>query len=214
MENRTIAIASIIIGVCVAGLGITAVSSFLTTQVVGIPTDFPLSASAVGTNSLNLTLSLNASSISQGQSIGVTIDESNLLNTASTVNSSSNWPLFLSLGPCGHGNYPIGLAIFDGYYTSSNISAADSLELYQPGVRACPMFMLLITSYTFQPLSDIASVNSPNPGFNLSMNSDLTANGYWSGTSAENFVVFPPGIYTIVGGDEWGQLVILHFDVT
>jgi hypothetical protein len=25
---------------------------------------------------------------------------------------------------------------------------------------------------------------------------------------------FDPGIYTVVGGDEWGALVILHFTVT
>jgi len=28
------------------------------------------------------------------------------------------------------------------------------------------------------------------------------------------FTIFSPGVYTIVGGDEWGDLVLLHFAVT
>lgn len=178
-------------------------------------TPYPLAISTVNAaDSLNLTMTLNATSILQGQSIEVTIGDSNVLNTTNTVTASSNWPLLLSLGPCSPGIYPMGLAIFKGYYTSSNISTAESLKLYQPGAYACPTYVLLIASYTFQPLSDMAIVNVPNPSFNLSMSAGVTADGYWAGTSAKNFTAFPPGTYTVAGGDEWGQLVILHFDVT
>jgi hypothetical protein len=34
------------------------------------------------------------------------------------------------------------------------------------------------------------------------------------GISSSPVVSFPPGAYTVVGGDEWGQLTVLHFLVT
>jgi hypothetical protein len=163
---------------------------------------------------LNLSMALNTTLLQSGQGIDITITETNTLNTTITVNASDQWQLSsLSLGPCGTYNYPMGLAIFKGYYTSSNISTGDSLELYH-GI-ACPMFLLLITSYTFQPLSDMASVNNPYSSFNLTMASGITASGYWIGNlqGQIEFSNFTPGIYTVAGGDEWGQLVLLHFVV-
>ena len=43
--------------------------------------------------------------------------------------AAKKWPLQgLSLGPCGTLNYPFGVAIFAGYYTSANISTATPLS--------------------------------------------------------------------------------------
>lgn len=180
-----------------------------------IPSYFPLSAYAADSaNNLNLTMRLNASFIAQGQSIELTIDESNILNMTNAVNASTNWPLSsLRLGPCGTLNFPMGTAIFQGYYTASDIGMAMPLSLYQPGGYNCPMILTEISSYTFDPLSDNATISgscSPNPCFSLQMNSFSTADGYWIFSFHFDF---QPGIYTVTGGDEWGQLVILHFKV-
>ena len=161
---------------------------------------------------LNLSVAMNTTLLQSGQGIEIIISEANILNTTNTINASTHWQFSpLSLGPCGTYNYPMGLAICQGYYTSANISTAESLELY--GAEVCPMYILFIASYTFQPLSNMASINSPNPGSSIAMNSTVAASGYWAVNleGQREFSNFSPGIYTVVGGDEWGQLVILHF---
>jgi hypothetical protein len=173
---------------------------------------------------LNLRVAMNTTSIQSGQSIDVIISETNTLNTTNTVNVSDQWQLSslsFSLGPCGNLGYPIGIVIFKGYHTYSNISTAESLDLYQPGTYFCPAGFFA-TSFSFQPLSNMASVNeAPNSSSSLPMTSEVTASGYWTdnypldytGVNA-TFSNFQPGIYTVVGGDEWGQLVLLHFIVS
>jgi hypothetical protein len=67
----------------------------------------------------------------------------------------------------------------------------------------------------------MASVNeATNWSSSLPMTYEVTAGGYWTdnypldytGVNA-TFSNFQPGIYTVAGGDEWGQLVVLHFIV-
>ena len=170
---------------------------------------------------LNLSVIMNTTSLQSGESIDIIISETNTLNTTNTVNAANEWQFSpLSLSPCGTLNYPMGLAIFQGYYTPSNVSTAETLELYKPGMYSCPMILAGITSYTFQPLSTVASVNAPYSIFNLSLASGVTASGYWTDNNSSDvwglnarFSNFQPGIYTIAGGDEWGQLILLHFTV-
>jgi hypothetical protein len=48
------------------------------------------------------------------------------------------------------------------------------------------------------------------------MQYELTINGYWpddSFSSNSQLTNFSPGVYTVVGGDEWGNLIVLHFMV-
>lgn len=84
------------------------------------------------------------------------------------------------------------------------------------------MFIMDIASYTFQPLSNMATISTTNSTtlgffFTMPINSTVVANGYWSvsssGAELQELHSFSPGIYTVVGGDEWGQLVLLHFVV-
>lgn len=172
--------------------------------------------SASTTNaSLGLTLNVALSTVfiqPPEQGISITISETNILNSTNTVSAATEWPFSpLSLGSCGVGSDPIELAVFQGYYTFSNISTAMELDLYQPGTYLCPpITMGSIAFYIFQPLSDMAFINSSNPGFGWPMNYTVMASGYYLGTDVHNF---SPGIYTVVGGDEWGQLVLLHFVV-
>jgi len=46
------------------------------------------------------------------------------------------------------------------------------------------------------------------------MTAKVTASGFWAGSRPNaTFSNFIPGSYTVVGGDEWGALVILHFTI-
>ncbi|MHB8565738.1 MAG: hypothetical protein ACYC7D_05420 [Nitrososphaerales archaeon] len=69
-----------------------------------------------------------------------------------------------------------------------------------------------MTGYVFQTQSDVAAVL---PGGSLTngtpMVANLTVNSEY-GTNMQSQVL-SPGIYTVVGGDEWGQIVILHFSI-
>ena len=167
------------------------------------------------TGGLNLSLSLGSTLISPGQAVSVSIDEWNTLPTENMVPSASSWPLQgLTLGPCGTLNLPIGIEIARGFYTSSNISGAQPLQLSAPGIYNCPAILSYITAYDYEPYSDTATVVGscdPNPCFTENVNSTTSVAGYWTTTST--FSNFTLGEYTVVGGDEWGSLVILHFTV-
>lgn len=177
------------------------------------------STTSKSADGLSLVLSLNSTIMQSGQGISVILEEQNTLPKVNDVSASTNWPLNgLKVSPCGPLNYPIGVAIFQGYYVAANISSAKPLQLYEPGVYACPMILAKIDAYAFQPLSSTASVIGscgPSSCFTERIYSNVTANGYWNEGLLEGatFTPFNPGAYTVVAGDEWGALAVLHFFV-
>ena len=166
---------------------------------------------------LALSLLLNSTRIRPGQGISITVQEKNTLSTVNNVSTSAHWPLRgLSVGPCGPLNFPVGVAIIQGYYDSSSVSAGRPLGLYQPEQHSCPAILSEIDAYVFQPSSDRASIVgscTPEPCFTENMSSTVGARGYWieSLLPSAAFSEFAPGLYTAVGGDEWGTLAVLHF---
>lgn len=178
---------------------------------------FTTNTSSKSANGLMLSLSLNATTFQPGQEISVVIDEQNTLATENNVTASYSWPLEgLSLGnPCK--TYPMGMAIFQGYYTSSNVSSATPLRIYSPSnVTSCG-FPPAVSYYSFAPLSDIANVfiiGDLNPSLtDFKIRSEITVTGYWLNSQETTPNNFTPGVYTVVGGDEWGALAVLHFVV-
>jgi hypothetical protein len=166
--------------------------------------------SASSVTNLNLTMILNYASIFQGQNIRITIEESNILNSTNAVNASDNWPLpMLAVAPCGTLEYPVGFAIYQGNYSTADIKTAAPLTIFKP--QACPAIAVYISSYTFKPLSDNASVGGYfGNNYWLSINVDFEGNGDWVLGTHDDFT---PGVYTVACGDEWGQVVLLHFVV-
>ncbi|TMP98203.1 MAG: hypothetical protein E6K99_07850, partial [Thaumarchaeota archaeon] len=132
---------------------------------------------------LALSLLLNSTRIRPGQGISITVQEKNTLSTVNNVSTSAHWPLRgLSVGPCGPLNFPVGVAIIQGYYDSSSVSAGRPLGLYQPGQHSCPAILSEIDAYVFQPSSDRASIVrscTPEPCFAENMSSTIGARGYW-----------------------------------
>ena len=180
----------------------------------------PASVSVSSSHSLELLLSVNSTLISPNEEVGVMIQERNTLLEANNVSSAKDWPLQgLSLGPCSSVNLPMGLEIFQGFYTSANVSTAKPLLLYDPNATySCPMILSGVASYAFEPLSDAAAIVgtcSPNPCFTQSVSSEPNFGGYWASNPIQGstFTPFPPGVYTVAGGDEWGALAVVHFAV-
>jgi hypothetical protein len=172
---------------------------------------------------LMLSLSLNSTTFQLGQEVSVVIDEQNTLAKVNNVSTSNSWPLEgLTVGPCGPLDYPIGWEIFQGYYTSPNVSSATPLQVYDPSAAyGCPGVSGIISAYVFQPSSDIANVlyhcnqYDSNQYISLKMSSEISVTGYWTWANHHEpvFGNFTPGVYTVVGGDEWGSLAVLHFVV-
>jgi hypothetical protein len=176
---------------------------------------------------LRLSLEASPSGTPTGSGVGVSLTD---FNTLPTTNSPAitGMPTVggetLSLGPCSQ--LPLGFAIYQGNYQADNLSQALPLNLFQPGIYNCPA-LFDVAYYSFSPMSDNITLFSPQssePGSSTvptpmwtapdSFNQSFT--GYWTGGSAAksgNFQAFASGIYTLVGGDGYGQLTILHFSI-
>jgi hypothetical protein len=78
------------------------------------------------------------------------------------------------------------------------------------------MILAGITFYDFRPSSDIAAIYTSynTEPLSISMTAEVTSAGFWTGSPKATFSNFTPGIYTVVGGDEWDALVILHFTIS
>jgi len=210
----------VLLGIALIGLtacgAATETAPTVTPNISTLPPNIS-STTSESVNGLILSLSLNSTTFKPGQEISVVIDEQNTLATENNVSASNSWPLKgLSLGPCGTVNYPIGVAIFQGYFTSSNVSSATPLQLYKPGIYHCPAILGDINAYVFQPSSDIASVLSdsdPTPWLTNKMSSEIAVTGYWINGQEATLSNFTPAVYTVVGGDEWGASAVLHFVV-
>ncbi len=165
------------------------------------------STSTSASNGLELRLAINATNLAPGGKLGVTVSEFNTEATANNVSAAQLWKVQgLSLGACGTEIYPFGIAVFQGGYTSENVSEAKPLRIFPP--IACPMMIRLVTGYLFEPMSDSAVVlpgASPTP-----MSANLTVRGQYADSS---LMKLSPGVYTVVAGDEWGALLTLQFSV-
>ena len=153
--------------------------------------------------------SLNSTEFSPNQTIRVTVSDRNSLHFADVLPISDNFRIQnLSSSPCG-GLFPLGVAVFQGRYDLDNVSSAKAIEIFDDfGFFGCPAIGITNT-FTFKPLQ------------NVTRETDL--NGYWTagetphpggGVSEGVLHPFLPGEYTLAVGDEWGNLLFLHFAVT
>ena len=191
-----------------------------------IPSNLPRSAQTTNSSlGLELSLSLASTDYQPGESITINITEFNTLTTPNNLSAiEKDWPLSgLSLGGCGTLNYPMGIDIFQGNYGENNVSELENkstLSIFYPGPYNCPA-IFDVTNYLFGPLSNdaiIGALGNSEYFLSLPMTSLVYTNGTWSpyngGYPGSTYYKFSPGIYTVIGGDVWGDLVILHFLVT
>ncbi len=188
------------------------------------PTTFTkFQANSNSSTGLETSLSLNTTYLYPSQWISIGISENNTRNSVNNITSSNDWRIkYHSLWPCPR--FPsIGIAVFSGYYTESNVTnagAANLVNFVNPEIiYACPV-IFSGNSYSFEPLSNLVNVSnfcapSNTIGCMIPMEGAVQLNGSWSeGGASATESALSPGIYTVVGSDEWGGLVILHFAVT
>jgi len=178
----------------------------------------PSISSTNAATALRLGLSLNATTIRSGQTVNFSVSEYNTLAVMNNVSASSSWPLKgLEVGPCGNLREPFGIAVYRGYQSRSSVSSASAVSFIEPRVFHCPLILSSISQYSFYPdgyKAQIWGSCTPEPCGSVEAISNIPLNGYWNSVFATSYHTdFPPGIYTVAAGDEWGQLVLLYFVV-
>ena len=170
---------------------------------------------------IRLDLSVGSTSIKAGDDITITIGEHNTRSVENQIATASNLKIRgLSLGPCNFDS-PTGLAIMRGYYTKDSIATGLHLALWHPGMYFCQAD-IVVDSYIFDPASSLATIvtyQGPNTSFKLQTENQVHFSGSWTeGTQPfqEDAILqpFSRGMYTLVGGDEWGDILVLNFTVS
>ncbi len=168
--------------------------------------------SVQSTDGLQLQVAVNATSLTPGENLQISVDEYNTLTTVNSVSSGKNWGVSgLSLGACSNTYVqPFGVALYQGHFTAENISQATPLEIYAR--VPCPNYIRLITGYDFLPDSTNAALM---PGGDVSSPTSMAANVIVGGTYTQVTQLTPlvSGDYTVVAGDEWGALEFLYINV-
>jgi hypothetical protein len=194
-------------------------AKMVTTITVTSDTSGLNSSSTSSTNGLSLSLSLGSTTYQPGQEVSIAVDEKNTLPTINDVPVADNLPSELTEAT-GFTNepspFPFGLAVFHGNYTLSNYSTVTPLIIYDPSKVYIGTQVVGPTSYSFQPLNDTAVLSGGdyNSSNGLKMQYEINVNGYWPNNASTTSTNFEPGVYTVVAGDEWGALVLVHFTVS
>ncbi|MDG7015991.1 MAG: hypothetical protein JRM82_01295, partial [Nitrososphaerota archaeon] len=171
--------------------------------------------STTSVDGLKLSAPFNSSAV-QGRNFTVTAEVINTLPRVVNVNATSMTNP--ADGPCQQG-LATGVKVYQGNYTVANVSQATELLLYNPSLTyTCPAVFTF--HYSFSPNSDIATMQSVLGGSQVGKNTtgpikeSSVLSGYWSGSGQSyTFSVFPPGDYTMVVFDAWGQTVVDRFQV-
>lgn len=199
------------------------ISSSLISSTSSTSQYFPNStASSVNPNGLQFIMSINSTELKPSQSVLIFMMVNNSAET-NNVTGISDWrypwltdnlycPLFASA------------VILQGFYTLSNVSSsATPVQTKEPGSgTSCPIGASLW--YTGGFVLKAAGSNASG------LNTSLIFSGYWNVSAVQQlsteslvnvtesgspyFLPFSSGLYTVVGGDEWGDITLLHFVVS
>jgi hypothetical protein len=153
----------------------------------------------------------------------VTAEEVNLLSSVNNVTAASQWmypaDLLDPFDNCAPGVDPVGFAIFQGNYGMNNYTSGNALPLYNTTIDDSCTVNFYPNEDVFQPMSDSISVyNDGQLRTNSTALASLSTDGYWTGgedtPAPVIFHSFGLGVYTVIGADTWGNVLLLHFSVT
>lgn len=192
-------------------------------------------ATVVSTNGLRLTVSSNASELTVGQHLNVSLSIVNTISKVNMVKPSNDWLMHgvpVALWPPCYFGLPVQVAVLQGDHNSQDIQAATNVAFNYVCMEA-----VTVDRVIFQPNSDqvnltgVYSVNQSNQTLGpFHMSLSFTTGGYWNLQNLSSelnipilgeqypprqpaYIPFSPGEYTVAVGDEWGQVALLHFMV-
>ena len=172
-------------------------------------------------DTLGLSLELSAAQVeSTPGHLRITTSVFNARNSINSVTVESAWPYppdsLNPNNPCGTPG-AVGFGISRGYYDQSNYSAASMLLLYNANAfYGCTTNVFPSGGYySFSPNSDVVEIFSlqGKKYYAESFSLSSAVGGYYEPGSS-SYHVFSAGKYTIVAADEWGQVALLHFNIS
>ena len=183
----------------------------------------PTQSSSNSSSGLRLDLFVAPSNGSVG-SLVINVDEYNTLSVANNISLMNEWqypPTSLNpYDPCGAPSV-VGFAVIHGYYNLSNYTKANALTLYNTTFAfTCTTTYVGDYHYLFLPDSNVAIISySGQTLYNFSTLLSFSTRGYWTGgygvgVGSATFHDFPQGNYTVLAADEWGKVVLVHFEVS
>ena len=195
----------------------SAVTETLTMQSPYTECEFVDACSTANPSGIVLSMELNATIVSSNGSLAVRIDESNPTRRDVNMSVADNWYIgsLPSLWVCYTGSPPYGVAVFRGYYTLQNVSAAKDLinASEYPKLPSC-IYGGNITGFNFKPGASFKPVGGLTAGFPNGVQFDATDSPNRSSSFGEySLWSSKPAVYTIALGDEWGDLALAHFTV-
>ncbi len=155
------------------------------------------------TTGLELYVSVNASRIVYGQGVNVSIWLANAgSNNIDLSYPNSDWVLpFLNGNICF---LVTNYIFFEGYVTMSNVSSIHGDQVLQP--------FMITTDLCPQESGQLVIYPHGNNSSSYVSRYSISFNGGYVGAWPPE-VLFPVGTVTVIVGDAWGQLVLLHFTV-
>lgn len=226
--GATVIVAAVVIILIAATIAFVTLTSQSSTS--ASPTASPSSSSGTSLDSASASTSNSSQGLQfrlqvkpdGGPNFTVTAEEFNLLSSVNNVTEANQWKYGASLldpfNNCAPGDSPVGFAIFRGYYGMNNYTSGKALPLYNTTIMFSCTVNYFPDVYLFSPKSDNVSVyNDHQFEVNTTASITLSTSGYWTGgadtPSPATFNAFA-GSYTVLGADEWGNVLLLHFSVT
>jgi hypothetical protein len=175
---------------------------------------FPREASTNSLHDFALNLDLNSTRIVSGDFIAFTIWINNTSRQVNNVTAANSWPAanLTMISSCGPA-MPVSLGVMKGYYTTDNFSLGSIFPLQ----RVSPACLVetgaqaaLPPYYLFQPYGPVALTRVSGSIIQLNVTATILSNGYIVGGNTVPF----SGVFTAVGADEWGDVVLTHFMTT
>ena len=164
---------------------------------------------------LSFQVSLNATSIRVGQNLTVHVWVTNTAPYENNVTAEHRYPLGLIPYMCNWSD-PIYFGILAGYYVEGNASDGVWLPTI-PEFWSCPYAYYLPQWVLFNPQSSTANICGFFENFATGSNGTvvypITIDKALS-IPGTLYSQIPPGTYTLVVGDEWGQVALAWFSVT
>jgi hypothetical protein len=192
------------------------------------------SSSADSIDGLRLALAIEATAIPLYGTLSVRVEEQNTLPQPANVTAADDWRLIVSPSVGCGGADVVGIALFAGNYTNDDLPSSGQLSPHS-GSEVCLLDYGLpnVYSYDFQPHSASATeaygceANSTGngagsspcgcemeacPPYLMTERAQTQAN-FSVDAQTGDYHYLSPGVYTLVGADEWGTIAILHFVV-
>jgi hypothetical protein len=195
-----------------------------------------VTVSAIGTNGLRLSTSMNATELKVGQGLAVSVLLLNTLPRINVVKPSDDFAfngVAVAMWDYCEGE-PVQIDILQGNYSIQELPAATDVTftvvcmeggfipsvVFAPhsdqvnlaGVAAYPLYGIpwfpLSLNFTTSGYYDLASISQHDT------DPLITEPGPFSQKDTVSATSFAPGVYTLAVADEWGGYNILHFKVS